>query len=299
MLRIWRIINFVASAPLNKKRKISAITRFVKWQLVSRLHRGKFVVSWIDDARLIVGGGETGLTGNIYAGLMEFDDMAFILCALRSDDTFIDIGANAGAYTVLASKLCGARTYSFEPIPSTFNRLLDQVNLNAIGEFTVCMNVGLGDKRGKVNFTLNNDTTNKVAVSSYSGETVEVEVMTLDDVRIDLSGSAFVKIDVEGFEMQVLRGAEKTLRDEKLEAVIVELNGSGKSFGIDDIEIHKKLLEFGLKPVEFDGLTREMQYVDSFKLGGNTIYVKDIDKMKRRCVRGVKRAVHTVGGVSI
>ena len=64
------------------------------------------------------------MTGNIYCGLVEFADMAFVLHVLRAGDLFVDIGANAGAYTLLASSVAGAKTTCFEPAPATYARLL-------------------------------------------------------------------------------------------------------------------------------------------------------------------------------
>ena len=71
----------------------------------------------------------TGATGNIYAGLHEFADMAFTLHFLRPDDLFMDVGANVGSYTLLASGVCKARTISFEPYPETMAALRRNIDL--------------------------------------------------------------------------------------------------------------------------------------------------------------------------
>ena len=52
----------------------------------------------------------TGATQNIYCGLQEFEEMAFLLHFLRKDDLPLDIGANIGSYTILAASSVGART---------------------------------------------------------------------------------------------------------------------------------------------------------------------------------------------
>jgi hypothetical protein len=58
------------------------------------------------------------LTGNLYAGLHEFSEMGFLLHLLRQNDLFVDVGANLGSYTVLASAVCQARNIAFEPVPA-------------------------------------------------------------------------------------------------------------------------------------------------------------------------------------
>ena len=69
-----------------------------------------------------------GATQNVYCGLNDFEDMSFLVHYLRQDDVFVDVGANIGAYTVLA----GARTYAFEPIPAALHSLRDNLALNQI-----------------------------------------------------------------------------------------------------------------------------------------------------------------------
>ena len=85
----------------------------------------------MNNARVVVRTGETGFTGNIYCGLDEFQDMAFLLHALRKEDLFVDIGANVGSYTLLACSAIGAKGYCVEPVPSTYHRLMVNIRYNA------------------------------------------------------------------------------------------------------------------------------------------------------------------------
>ncbi len=56
--------------------------------------------------------------------------MSFVLHFLRNTDLFIDVGANLGAYSILASSVSGARTIAFEPVPHTFQLLKNNIALN-------------------------------------------------------------------------------------------------------------------------------------------------------------------------
>src|SRR5438874_2610827 len=96
-LRTWR---FIASHPLASRRRRAALSRWLRWQLGSRLLPYPVLYPWIGDAKLVVERGMTGATGNLYCGLHEFFDMALVLHFLRPGDLFLDIGANVGAYTV-------------------------------------------------------------------------------------------------------------------------------------------------------------------------------------------------------
>jgi hypothetical protein len=110
------------SHPLNQQHKLEAIIRFLRWQVGSRIVSGDIVYYWINDTKFIVRPGETGLTGNIYCGLHEFSDMAYVLHVLAADEVFVDIGANVGSYTLLACAVKKAKGYCFEPIPSTYKK---------------------------------------------------------------------------------------------------------------------------------------------------------------------------------
>jgi len=79
MLNLIDIIKFIVSHPFNQGAKILAISRFIKYQVATRLINAKFLVDWVDDSKFLVSAGETGLTGNLYCGFMEYEDMCFLL----------------------------------------------------------------------------------------------------------------------------------------------------------------------------------------------------------------------------
>ena len=84
MLAEMRRINaFLATHPLTRRRRLSATARVLRWQIASRIH-DEVIVDWIGGTRFAARRGMTGVTGNIYAGLHEFADMAFVLHFLRA-----------------------------------------------------------------------------------------------------------------------------------------------------------------------------------------------------------------------
>jgi hypothetical protein len=66
--------------------------------------------------------------------------MAYVLHTLTPDDFFVDVGANVGSYTVLACAVRGAKGYCFEPVPTTYRRLLDNLRLNDLTSRVVSLN---------------------------------------------------------------------------------------------------------------------------------------------------------------
>ncbi len=147
----------------------------------------------------------TGATGNIYSGLLEFEDMAFLLHFLRSGDTFLDIGANVGTYSILASAVRAARTLAFEPGPVAFKHLTDNIRLNGIDSLVQSHCVAIGRGVGRLRFTTGLDTGNHIAPNGKGTdgsallEVIEVPVVPLDQFA---ARPALIKIDVRGVRNQ-------------------------------------------------------------------------------------------------
>ncbi len=158
-------------------------SRYARWQISSRLALGPSLVPLVNGTQLIVTSGMTGATGNIYTGLNEFFDCAFLLHLLRPADVFVDVGANVGVYTVLASGVVGAYTVSIEPIPQTFAKLSVNLRVNDIADRVKSCNVGLGRANGTLRFTKDIDTCNHVVTDSgFDGPTIDVSVRSLDEI---------------------------------------------------------------------------------------------------------------------
>ena len=255
--QLYATAKFIAQHPLNANHKLQALTNFVKWQIATRILKKKVIVPWVEDSMFISGLGETGLTGNLYAGFMEYEDMIFLLHALQPNETFVDVGANIGAYTILASKVVKSNSIAFEPLPATAERLKDQIQINRINAAVDIRNMGVGDKEGSLFFTNNNDTVNKVSLAGEVENTTMVKVSTLDN-ELAKDNQYFFKIDVEGFEYNVIEGASAVLSNNNVSAIIIELNGSGEEFGHSNEDIHKKLLSFGFFAVAYEPQTRNL-----------------------------------------
>jgi FkbM family methyltransferase len=225
----------------------------------------------------------TGATGNIYTGLLEFEDMGFLLHVLRPGDVFADVGANVGVYTILAAKNAGAKVIAIEPIPSTFQKLRRNVAGNKIVDQVELKCYGVGEKAETLRFTEAMDTVNHVVGigEAVDGQVIEVPVRTIDEL-LDGSQPAIFKIDVEGFEWPALQGARQLLASPILKGLIIELNGSGSLYGFTDEQIHQLLQSFGFSPYTYDPFSRALRQLSTFGTVNNTIYVKDAEWVTNR-----------------
>jgi len=144
----------------------------------------------------------------------------FLQAAVRAGETFIDVGGNIGMITLHAAALVGptGRVHTFEPNPVLVERLQKLIVLNDLHHVTLHA-AGLSDAPGELTLRVLHDhpgqgTLGEISAADQSAVTQEyrVPVRVADDVLTpDLSGPATIKIDVEGYELHVLRGLRQTL----------------------------------------------------------------------------------------
>jgi FkbM family methyltransferase len=279
--RFSRIMAFINNHPLAGKSKWKYYKRFIYWQLSQRLFAHDQVWSFTSKTKLMLRRHLIGATGNLYAGLHDFSEMGFLLHFLRSEDLFADIGANAGSYTVLASGHSGAQSLAFEPMPSTLTGLKKNIQVNKIQKKVELYPFALGDVKTSVRFSSNLDAENHVLLDWEKTDETLVNVECFDDLCFPSKVPQLIKIDVEGYEMAVLKGMKQTLADKRLKAIIIELNGSGYRYDFDEKQIHKDLLDAGFQPYNYDPFTRQLTQLDTFG-SNNTIYIRDLEFVKDR-----------------
>jgi FkbM family methyltransferase len=275
-----RTFGFINNHPLAKRHLFKAYFNFFKWQFRAAFNKNLIISPFIHDIKIATKKGMYGITGNLYAGLHEFHEMGFLLHFLQQSDIFFDVGANAGSYTLLAAGVKNARCYSFEPVPSTFEILRENLRINQLEHLVKAVNAAAGNENDFLNFSTDYDATNHVLNTSEKTNTIRVDVVKLDNFATEAQPS-IIKIDVEGYETAVIQGAANVLQNPALKAIIIELIGSGNRYGFDEMKIHQQLLASGFQPYAYDPFTRKLSLLESFA-GDNTIYIRDIDEVKNR-----------------
>ena len=286
---LFNLARFISRHSLTRGHQLAAWLRIIRWQIGSRLLKHPLIIPWVGKTKLIIERGMVGATGNLYCGLHEFEDMGFVLHFLRSDDLFLDIGANVGTYTVLAAGVAGSSVLAFEPIQTTHMRLMRNVQVNSLHSRVVALNIGLGAESGSLIFSADLDSENHVLQTDMpiEGEITRVNVDSLDNV---LGGRmpTLIKIDVEGFETEVIRGGVLAFNSPSLMAVLIELNGSGQRYGFSEKAIHDSFVDRGFSPYRYDPFDRRLTLrVDNgVNENGNTLYIRDEKSVQKRVLEG-------------
>src|SRR6185503_10333579 len=159
------------------------------------------------------------------------------IAELAPGEVLVDVGANVGMYSLWAAKTRGARVYAFEPEAQNYALLNRNIALNRVGDQVKAYCLALSDRAGYSELHLSNL---QIGGSCHSlGERVDFkhEPMTpafsqgciaarLDDLvheGVVLTPSR-IKIDVDGFEPQVIAGARRVLGDPRVRSLLIEIN---------------------------------------------------------------------------
>src|ERR1700732_2474339 len=155
-------------------------------------------------------------------GWMGCAEKRFLRSVVRDDSIVADVGANQGLYTLwLARVATGGHVYAFEPDPQLFECLEQNVRNNQLTNISA-IRAAASDRSGTLALTANklNRGDNRVTRNPDSGLD-EVKAVTLDETlshsRLDL-----LKIDVQGFEIEVLQGARETIGNNRDLTILFE-----------------------------------------------------------------------------
>lgn len=275
-----RVFRSIVDNPSVSKHRARAIGRAARWQVNKRIGARRALVK-VGPAEVYCYPGSTGGSSVLYTGLYDWDEMTFMLRYLRPGDHFVDVGANIGAYSVFAARIVGdVQVTAVEPDLQARERLIENLALNSIDRPTISDHV-LGDKVGSVTFSSGRDTLNSI-VDGESVGGVTLPMTTLDELAEPVP--ALVKIDVEGAEQEVLKGAGATLSADSPPALIMELNGLCERFGASPRSIRELLAGYGYALYEYDGTADRLDEFtgDGYPAGKNVIALHSVDDAKRR-----------------
>lgn len=196
----------------------------------------------------------------MYFGLFEPGETRLLARLLEPGDTFVDVGAHIGWFTTVAARCVGdaGQVVACEPYPSNAAALKENLALNYCRNVTV-VEAALGARRGMISLAKAGGDSGGVTALDWAWDgKVEVPMMTLDEISDGLGTVKLLKIDVEGWEKDVLQGATKTLRQTGL--VLIEINpGALEKAGSSAEEIFGLMRDAGFTkflPVIEGGLRR-------------------------------------------
>jgi FkbM family methyltransferase len=210
------------------------------------------------------------------SGVFERHELDIFELACYAGATVLDVGANIGLYSVVAAQRIGDSgiVYAFEPVPENVAYLRKNLELNGVADRVAVQEVAVGEADGELEIFLSDRQigTHSAAKATIGvGTSVKVPMRSVDAfvANSGISHIDVVKVDVEGYDGQVLQGALQTLRRHK---------------PVLFIEYSPSLLEAcGQNPAEFvalmGGIYNFCILVDAFKDRVAVINLPDLSKM--------------------
>jgi len=198
--------------------------KFIQSTNISKIEieNGQVVMTFRDSGvRFICAGSDKRLAPfeTFNFGSYEEEELKMQIELIGDKDTVYDVGGNYGWYALHVSKKNpGTNIHSFEPIPDTYAQLQRNINLNGYTNIKA-LNFGLSNEQGSFTFYYDPSLSVNASLQNVSGNTgvvsVNCKVDTMDDYRTKSSTPVdFIKCDVEGAELLVFKGAQKTLKED-------------------------------------------------------------------------------------
>ena len=180
----------------------------------------------------------TEYSSRLHSCKKEPETVEWIETLFEEGDVFFDVGANVGAYSLIACKFHGGavKVYAFEPAFPTFVQLSKNIILNGCDEGIVPLQIALSERTGLE--TLNYHNVSPGGSLHALGESADnrgdvfepvarqpVLAYRIDDLveQFPIPAPNHMKIDVDGTELQILKGADHTVSSPLLRSIIVEL----------------------------------------------------------------------------
>lgn len=173
------------------------------------------------------------LQREIYFNCYDSKQLPLLLRYITAGQTYIDVGANVGFYSLhIAKKIKGnGRIYSFEPDPMLYKSLHKNYGLNTFARTIKIYNLAITNCVETMPFYVHHDgASGEGSLTRFprlTGKSITVDTMTIDRfLEIEkIEKVNFIKIDIEGNEFELLEGAKHSLKDQCLEKIYIEFNG--------------------------------------------------------------------------
>lgn len=197
---------------LSSRNTVGRMLRFVAYRLVPGQMRLPILQGPAHGYRWIAGAHVPAC----WLGCYEFEKQQRMAQHLRKGDTVFDIGAHRGYFTLVVSALVGqeGRVIAFEPLPLNLQYLQKHLSMNSITNATV-IDRAVSDTEGTAHFEDVLAYKNRVGGRLAENGSIEVQTVKLDDLLAEgkVPVPDHIKIDVEGAESRVLKGAQNLLKE--------------------------------------------------------------------------------------
>src|SRR3989344_1401255 len=278
---------YILNHPLNKDHKFKTLMKIFWWKVNNIFFHFPIIVQLTPEIKCICRANNSGYGALVaYNSLPEYGEMMFLLNSLKQNDVFIDVGANIGVFSLLASsKITNGKIYAFEPSKSILPNLYQNIFLNSKKDTIEVVEKIVSDKVGTHLFYTHDipDYNHISNTDKKSGKVLRILATSLDRFIAEnkITHIKLIKIDVEGAEFLVLKGIKKSLAAGLIDALIVEVNKEGmREFGFLPDQIFNYLTDYGFKLYYFDFNYKLKKLEDNLDDVRNIIAVRESQNIR-------------------
>jgi FkbM family methyltransferase len=278
-------IKYLYIHPYNKQRPIFAFFRWILWKLIKIFKFKQLKVKVWGNRFLQLNYDSFQSMWIMYNWIVDWEEFQLIEHYIEKNDIVFDIGTNMGFYTLWMSRFIDkyGEIHCFEPDKQNYSRLQTNISLNQIESIIKTNRCAVSDSDGLVKFTEGRDGENHISNIALDSA-VEVQSITLD-TYFEFHGIqhiAYMKIDVEGFELQALKGAKKLLKNKKVDIIQLEINQQLNNAGTKVNDLLFFLENYGYNLYCYETVTRCLNPVQYTQERENYFAIADILKVNKR-----------------
>ena len=205
-----------------------------KYLFLREILKKDFYIRKIHDYKLKLDLSDPGIARELAVNGTREDQLRHLLQhEIEEGMTILDIGANIGYYPLMVANLAGDSgfVYAIEPSPSNYQNLIENIELNNKGKNFEVFNMGVSNKKGKERFFLSTHSNlNTFIKDGYkenyttrgvSDNYIDIEVTDLTSFLQGKKKVDLIRMDVEGYEVEILEGVEEAIRRGLFEGTII------------------------------------------------------------------------------
>lgn len=243
------MINFLKSlyqSPYNQKNPISAFKRFLIWKGIKLLKINNFKYRFWHNRIIYLNHDSFHSMWLMYNSWVDWEEFNLIMNFVKAGDIAVDVGANMGYYSLWMSKFTGenGHVFAFEPDEINFDKLNTNIRINELSNRITTVRKAVSNDCGIINFTVGLDAQNHIT-SNQEGQKVSIDSVNLDFYfkENNIQHIAYLKIDVEGFELNVLQGCPEFMAAKRIDIIQLEINNTIRNSGASVNEVLNTLEE--------------------------------------------------------
>jgi FkbM family methyltransferase len=204
------------------------------------------VIKEIQGSRMLLNLRDKGIHMDLFInGIREPLCTNYLKRVIKPDMVVLDIGANIGYFALIQARIA-KKVIALEPDPDNFKALQNNINLNGYTNMKI-HNIAAGSKDGKIGFHIGTVSNwRRIATKNHKDNIIEVPIRIMDNFLKDIGQKEidYIRMDTEGYELDILKGLKNTLANNKLGLFIETHRYLLEQYGYSQLELMEFLANY-------------------------------------------------------